>query len=76
MHAGNNRRALHLQLCEGVCQTEVGEVLKSVPEEYCEEFYKYYLHDYVRNVHTSQQKKSEEEEEEYSVRKPSISTSC
>ena len=68
MSTGDNRKALHQQLCEGVGQTEVGEVLKSIPEEYSEEFYQRYCHDYVRNMHTSQHKKQEDEEEEYSVR--------
>ena len=68
LSTGSNRKAFHHQLCEGVGQTEVGEVLKSVSEEYSEEFYQRYRHDYVRNVHTSQHKKLEDEEKEYSVR--------
>jgi hypothetical protein len=66
-HAGNNRQALHKQLCEAIHQMEVGEVLISVGDEYCEEFYKYYLHDFVRNVHKSQNKKQEHVETEYNV---------
>ena len=46
---------------------EVGEVLSSVQDDYCEDFYKYYLHDFVRNVHKSQSKKQEQAETEYSV---------
>jgi hypothetical protein len=46
---------------------EVGEVLTSVRDDYCEEFYKYYLHDFVRNVHKSQNKKQEAAETEYNV---------
>lgn len=64
---GNNRRALHKQLCEAIYQMEVGEVLKSVQDEYCEDFYKFYLHDFVRSVHQSQQKKKEQEDAEYKV---------
>ena len=47
---------------------EVGDVLKSVEDEYCEDFYKYYLHDFVRLAHNSQHKKQEQEQEEYNVR--------
>lgn len=46
---------------------EVGDVLKSVEDEYCEDFYKYYLHDFVRLAHNSQHKKQEQEQEEYNV---------
>ena len=46
---------------------EVGEVLSSVRDEYCEEFYKFYLHDFVRNVHKSQSKKQEQAQNEYNV---------
>ena len=64
---GNNRQALHKQLCEAIHQMEVGEVLTSVRDEYGEEFYRYYLHDFVRNVHKSQNKKQEQAETEYNV---------
>ena len=67
MHAGKNRQALHKQLCEAIHQMEVGDVLASVRDEYCEEFYKFYLHDFVRNVHKSQNKKQEQAETEYNV---------
>lgn len=46
---------------------EVGEVLSSVQDEYSEEFYTYYLHDFVRSVHKSQNKKHEQAETEYNV---------
>ena len=64
---GNSRQALHKQLCEAIFQMEIGEVLKSVQDEYCEDFYKYYLHDFVRSVHMCQHKKNEQEEAEYNV---------
>ena len=64
---GNNREALHKQLCEAINQVEVGEVLKSVDDEYCEDFYKYYLHDFVKSVHQSQHKEQEQKEQEYNV---------
>ena len=66
-YLGHNRQALHKQLCEGIHQLEVGEVFKCVQEEYSEQFYGYYLHDYVRSVHKCQHKKPEQEEMEYSV---------
>jgi hypothetical protein len=46
---------------------EVGEVLISVGDEYCEEFYKYYLHDFVRTIHQSQNVEIKLVEAEYSV---------
>ena len=46
---------------------EVGEVLTSVRDDYGEEFYRYYLHDFVRNVHKCQNKKQEQAETEYNV---------
>ena len=67
MLAGNNRQALHKQLCEAIHQMEVGEVLTSVQDEYCEEFYKYYLHDLVRTIHKSQNIEPKQVETEYSV---------
>ena len=66
-NVGNNRQALHKQLCEAIHQMEVSEVLSSVQDDYCEDFYKYYLHDFVRNVHKSQNKKQEQAEAEHSV---------
>lgn len=65
--SGNNRQVLHRQLCEAIYHMEVGDVLKSVEDEYCEDFYKYYLHDFVRLAHNSQHKKQEQEQEEYNV---------
>ena len=46
---------------------EVGEVLSSVQDEYCEDFYKYYLHDLVRTIHKSQNIEPKQVETEYSV---------
>ena len=67
VHVGNSRPALHKQLCEAIHQMEVGEALSSVQNDYCEDFYKYYLHDFVRNVHKSQNKKQDQAETEYTV---------
>ena len=66
-YTGNNRETLHKQLCEAIHQMEVGEVLTSVQDEYSEDFYKHYLHDFVRNVHKSQNKKQEQADTEYNV---------
>ena len=64
---GNNRQALYKQLCEAIHQMEVGEVLTSIRDEYCEDFYKYYLHDLVRTIHKSQNIEPKQVETEYSV---------
>ena len=66
-YIGNNRQALYKQLCEAIHQMEVGEVLTSVRDEYCEDFYKYYLHDLVRTIHKSQNIEPKQVETEYSV---------
>ena len=70
---GNNRQALYKQLCEAIHQMEVGEVLTSVRDEYCEDFYKYYLHDLVRTIHKSQNIEPKQVETEYSV---SLTCAC
>ena len=72
-HTGNDRQALHKQLCEAIHQMEVGDVLASVRDEYCEDFYKYYLHDFVRTIHKSQNSETEQVGAEYSV---SLTYSC
>ena len=60
-------RSLHFQLCELVSQTTIGEVLESVDEAYCEEFYQYYLHDFVRGVHRCYHKQQQLGNLEYKV---------
>ena len=67
--AGSSRGRLHLQLCELMSQTAIGEVLRSVDEANCEEFYQYYLHDFVRSVHRCHHKQQKSENLEYKVQR-------
>ena len=59
--------SMHLQLCELVSQTIIGEALGSVDQAYCEELYQYYLHDFVRSVHRCYHKQQKSENLEYKV---------
>jgi len=59
---------LHSQLCKVVSQNAVGDVLDSAGETDCEEFFQYYLHDFVRSVHLCNHKKQESKNLEYKVR--------
>ena len=65
---GDDELQLHQQLCAAVMPTAVGEVLKGVSEQDCEDFYRRYLHDFVRLVHGCKHKKWELEIKEYEVR--------
>ena len=65
--AGSSRGHLYLQLCDLVSQTAIGEVLASVDETNCEEFYQYYLHDFVRSVHWCLHRHQKSEKLEYKV---------
>ena len=65
--AVSSKRQLHLQLHELVSQTAIGEVLESVDETNCEEFYQYYLHDFVKSVHRCHHKQQKSENLEYKV---------
>ena len=67
--AGSSRGQLHSQLCELVSQTAIGEVLQSVDEADCEQFYQYYLHDFVRSVHRCHHKQEKSENLEYKVQR-------
>ena len=69
--AGSSRWHLYLQLCDLVSQTAVGEVLASVDEANCEEFYHYYLHDFVRSVHQCYHRHPKYENLEYKVHRMS-----
>ena len=40
-------------ILESFIETELGQVLDEVAEEDCEQFYGFYLHDFVRYVHKS-----------------------
>lgn len=53
---GSTQRAVHAQLCESLGDTELGEVLKGVSEEDCEQYYRWYLNDFVQTVHKSKHK--------------------
>ena len=66
---GDDKLQLHQQLCEAVMPTPVGEVLRGVSEQDCEDFYRHYLHDFVRLVQRCKHsKKREFETKEYEVR--------
>ena len=54
--SGSTQRAVHAQVCESLSDTELGEVLNGVGEEDCEQFYRWYLNDFVRTVHKSKHK--------------------
>ena len=60
-------RSLHLQLCELVSQTTIGEVLGSADKTCCDEFYQYYLHDFVRSVYQCYHRQQKSENLEYKV---------
>jgi hypothetical protein len=47
------------QLCEIVRDTVVGGILESVKPEECDNFFRYYLHDFVRSVHFCSRKNQE-----------------
>ena len=42
---------MHSQLCAALDATPIGEVVKNVNESCYDEFYEYYIHDFVRLVH-------------------------
>ena len=67
MHTGSSRKTHHAQLCEFILATPVGAVLESVDTEHCEDFYEYYLHDFVRSVHRCKHRKTEHDNMEYQV---------
>ena len=65
--SGSTWGPLHSQLCEVVSQTAVGDVMGSVGEADCEEFFQYYLHDFVRSVHRCYYKQQKSKDLEYKV---------
>ena len=65
--AGSSRGHLYLQLCDLVSQTAISEVMASVNEANCEQFYQYYLHDFVRSVHRCLHRHQKSEKLEYKV---------
>ena len=65
--SGANRQSHHIQLCEFIQTTPVGAVLESVDTENCEEFYKFYLHDFVKSVHKCKHENAEHDDMEHKV---------
>ena len=61
----------HGQLCAFLDVTCVGGVLRSVNDEDCEEFFSFYLHDYIRSMHTCTHDDPEHMALEYKVSSPS-----
>ena len=53
---GKHPRKVHDQLCVSLSQTREGEVLNRVTEADCEQFYTFYLHDFVKSVYKSKYK--------------------
>ena len=49
----------HERLCEFVHGTPVGAVLEAVESDNCEEFYKFYLHDFVMGTYKCKHKSSD-----------------
>lgn len=64
---GDGRHDLHKQLCEAMDPTVVGGVLKTVKYEDSEPFYRRYLHDFVRIVHSCTHSSKDNEIKEYEV---------
>lgn len=54
-------------LRDHICGTSVGAVLDSVDTENCEEFFEFYLHDFVRSVHMCTQREPTYTDMEYQV---------
>ena len=66
-YTGSTWSHLQSQLCEVVSKTTVGDVLGSVGEAHCKEFFQYYLHDFVRSVHRCYYKQQKSKNLEYKV---------
>ena len=64
--AGEGTQAQHEQLCAFIINSSVGGVLQTVSRDY-EEFYNFYLHDFVRTVHMCKYKDKALEDMEYEV---------
>ena len=65
--SGRTWGQLHSQLSEVVSQTAIGDVLGSVGEAECEEFFQHYLHDFVRSVYRCYHKQQKSKNLEYKV---------
>ncbi len=65
---GNDKCSMYKQLGISVKQTPVGRVLEQVDQCDYEDFYKKYLHDFVRTVHRCNHTKPEQKIQEYESR--------
>ena len=74
--AGRTWGQLHSQLSEVVSQTAIGDVLGSVGEAECEEFFQHYLHDFVRSVYRCYHKQQKSKNLEYKVGLRMIEFKC
>ena len=74
--AGSTWGVLHSQLSEVVSQTAIGDVLGSVGETECEEFFQHYLHDFVRSVYRCYHKQQKSKNLEYKVGLRMIESRC
>lgn len=66
-HVGDTKKTHHDQLRECVCNTPVGAVLESVDPKRFDEFYEFYLQDFVRTVHRCHHKNKKHTEMELRV---------
>ena len=64
---GSNKLQIRNQLCESVKQTDVGAILLTVEENYTEEFYAKYLHDFVQIVSVASQTNNDLKRRQYEV---------
>ena len=62
-----DKSKLYNQVSVSVGSTSIGEVLSTVDDVDCEEFYKKYLHDFVRLAHNCTHRNKEDEDQECEV---------
>ena len=67
LHIGHGKVNQWNQLCAEVQITHIGKVLMDVDECDSHSLYEYYLHDFVRMVHSCHHKKPEFSDLEYKV---------
>lgn len=67
MHVASDQVQIYKQLCATVEPTIIGEILQTVNEADCEDFYLKYLHDFVRLAHRCKHKNQEDDIQEYEV---------
>lgn len=51
LHLGDNRNKNHIQLCDMLSQSAIGEALSSVPNENWKALSEHYLGDIIRSSH-------------------------